>query len=89
MPEHKVHLLIDKIILGKEYKHVHRTLDEPYKWLGSRHRVSRHDPLWAFLRFGFSEEFISACLHIATDYGVSEAKRKVRKRSERRKKRKR
>ena len=76
MPSHEIHRKIDKLILGKEFREVHKILDEPVKWLGKRHRISRHDLAFAFMRFGASEEFASACLHILTDFGVSKMRRK-------------
>jgi hypothetical protein len=62
-----VHRLIDRIFLGEEFPHVHRWMDEPYKWLGPRHRILRHSVPEVLLRFGLSKEFLSACLHILAD----------------------
>lgn len=74
MPSHKIHRLVDKLILGKEYD-VHRILDEPYKWLNKKHRVSRHNIPFVILRFGFSDELVSACLHILTDKVIKKRRR--------------
>jgi len=32
MPKHKIHRYIDKLFLGREFPHVHRWMDEPYKF---------------------------------------------------------
>ena len=80
MPSHKIHRLIDRLIIGKEYKHVHRVLDKPYKWLGKKHRVSRHNIPFVLLRFGLSEEFIAGCLHILADKVITGKTIKKKKR---------
>ena len=79
MPSHRTHRMIDRLFLGKEYPHVHRWMDRPCKWLGPKHRVLRHSFEEAFLKYGFSEEFLSACLHILADYGLSERRRRRRR----------
>ena len=80
--------MIDRIFLGKEREDVHAWMDEPYRWLGPKHRILRHDPLTVALKYWNDPEgFMSALLHILTDYGVSKygkfctkAKRKRKKR---------
>jgi hypothetical protein len=87
MPEHKIHRMIDRLFLGKEREDVHAWMDEPYKWLGPKHRILRHDPITLLLKYYDDPEgFLAGLLHIATDWGVSEfnksrknAKRKKRK----------
>jgi len=76
MPSHDVHRQIDRLFLGKEYDHVHKWMDEPVKWLGFNHRICRHNPLILLMRFGPTDEFVSAMLHLGTDWGVTELRRK-------------
>jgi hypothetical protein len=78
MPTHKVHELIDKLVLGERYPDTHDWIDEPVKWLGARHRVQRHNatvPAVIFIRelmaSGDAEKALkkglSATLHLAAD----------------------
>jgi len=80
MPPHRIHKKIDRIFLGKEYPDVHRDMDEPAKWLGKRHRILRHDPVYVFLRFAPDwNRVASGLLHIAADMaerGLRKWKRK-------------
>lgn len=78
MPSHRKHRLLDKLILKKQYPHVHRWMDKPYKLLGKKHRKLRHSEIELFLRFGASKEFIAGLLHIYLDNAYSK-KRKIRK----------
>jgi hypothetical protein len=70
MPSRQVHEMIDLLILGKKYPKVHKTLDLPHKWLGSRHRVLFHDEVTAML-IGYmisgNEGMLSALLHVWLD----------------------
>jgi len=71
MPSHKVHLLIDRIVLGREYPHVHKWKDKPAARLGWAHRKERHN-FWANLVLAILsrrpvEVFISATLHDLAD----------------------
>jgi hypothetical protein len=44
MPSHKIHRLIDRLVLGKEMEIVHLIKDHPYKlWPGKKHREWLHD----------------------------------------------
>jgi hypothetical protein len=67
VPKHKIHRYIDRFFLGKEFPHVHRWIDEPYKYLGRKHRILRHTPQEVILKFGFSDEALSGLLHILAD----------------------
>jgi hypothetical protein len=79
MPDHKTHHLVCKLILGKARPDVDRFIDEPYRWLKSRHRILRHDPVTLFLKYHNDPEgFFAGLLHILTDFGVSEVKRRER-----------
>ena len=79
MPDHKTHHLVCKLILGKARPDVDRYVDEPYRWLGAKHRILRHDPISLFVKYHDDPEgFFAGMLHILTDFGVSEAKRKKR-----------
>ena len=45
MPSRKVHNLLAKILLGKDYDEVNKLKDLPSLLLGPSHRVVFHDPL--------------------------------------------
>jgi hypothetical protein len=78
MPDHKTHHLVCKFFLGKARPDVDKFIDEPYRWLKSRHRILRHDPVTLFLKYHNDPEgFFAGLLHILTDFGVSEVKRHV------------
>jgi len=80
LPSHRVHRLIDRLLLGREYPEVHRYIDEPYKVLGPRHRVLRHDLLTVLQLASIDPAYgASALLHILADYGSSYLKRKARR----------
>lgn len=71
MPSHKVHRAVDRLLLGREYEDVHAWMDEPFRWLGPKHRILRHDPLSIAVRYwNDPNRALSAFLHIVTD-GVS------------------
>jgi len=78
MARHKVHRMVDRLILGRPYSNVHRWMDEPYKWLGKKHRILRHDPISLFLKYGAGPEFLSGLLHIAVDMTWKEKNLKKR-----------
>lgn len=80
MPSHRVHRLIDRMLLGREYPSVHRFLDEPYRILGPRHRILRHD-LLTILALASQDPVlgVSALLHVLTDYGYTALRRRLRK----------
>jgi len=78
MPDHKTHHKLSQALLGKAYPDVDRWIDEPYKYLGSRHRVLRHDaltPAVVFMRelakSGDAEKALkkslAALIHISAD----------------------
>jgi len=80
LPSHRVHRVVDRMLLGRECPSVHRFLDEPYKLLGSRHRILRHD-LLTILALAAQDPVLgaSALLHVLTDYGYSALRRRLRK----------
>ena len=79
MPDHRTHRFIDRIFLGREREDVHSWMDAPYKQLGPKHRVLRHDPISLFAKYHDDPEgFFAGMLHILTDFGVSEARRNRR-----------
>lgn len=81
MPSHKTHKMIDVLILGRAHPEVHKYLDEPVKWLGPRHRILRHSlPEILAKYWNDPERLASAYLHLMADYGLSEIKRKSRRR---------
>jgi hypothetical protein len=70
MPDHKIHELVDMLLLGKTYPEVHDFLDMYQSTLQSRHRLLLHD------EFGISEVWngtgdynamLSAYYHIMLD----------------------
>jgi hypothetical protein len=74
MPSREVHLLLDKLVLGKGYPRVHKTLDLPSLWMGARHRSLMHDVLTAMfvgLLVGNSEGAMSALMHVWLDKQLS------------------
>lgn len=74
MPSWRLHRLVDKIVLGREYPEVHRALDLPYLWLGPKHRILFHDPITATM-MGYAiagpRGALSALLHITLDRELS------------------
>jgi len=81
MPSRKVHKLIDRLLLGREYEYVHKFKDYPSKFLGPRHRVLFHD-LLTDVAIGLltrdPKALASAVLHDLTDIVHSRAKRELR-----------
>lgn len=79
MPDHRTHHAIAKLLLGKAYPDVDAWMDEPYKWLGARHRILRHNALTTpsvvfmreLLKSGDAEKALkkaaAALIHIAAD----------------------
>jgi len=77
MPSHRLHRLVDRMVLGKEYPDVHRWIDEPYRYLGKRHRILRHSPLEIMLKYHSDpNRLIAGLLHIALDYASSRRSRR-------------
>jgi len=68
MSSHGIHRLIDKLFLGKEFPHVHKWIDESYKYLGRKHRLLRHTLKKIFIKYGFSDEVISGLLYVDQRY---------------------
>jgi len=69
---HRQHRLVDVFFLGREYPDVHSWMDEPYRWLGRRHRILRHDPLSILLKYlDDPGRLASAYLHIIADKSSS------------------
>jgi hypothetical protein len=77
---HKEHQALDRILLGREYKHVHEWMDEPARWLGPRHRILRHSPIELLLRYGVSDELVAGLLHLEADKVSSALKKSARRR---------
>jgi hypothetical protein len=77
MPSHKAHRFIDRLFLNSEREDVHRWIDAPYKYLGKKHRIMRHDPLTLIVKYHDDPEALaSALLHILADEGVSRLRRR-------------
>lgn len=71
MPTHKVHKLVNKLVLKKEHEDVNLLLDLPYLWLGKKHRALFHDekttPLAVYLITKDKDKALAAYLHILLD----------------------
>jgi hypothetical protein len=83
MPEHKIHMQLDKLVLGKSYPEVHRALDLLPMKLGLYHKLF-HDESTAMM-IGYLLDgpsgALSALLHIWLD------RQKIHKHAERNKSR--
>ena len=69
MPSGEIHRKITKLILGKPYSKVHRILDLPHIFYGSKHRKLFHSidgVLLGYLLDG-EEGALAAAIHILTD----------------------
>jgi len=77
MPDHKIHRLIDKLLLGKEYPYVHKFAD---LILGKGHREKwGHKPshiLLTYLLTNDIDALISHILHIKSDKEICLQKKK-------------
>jgi len=66
----KQHERITKLLLGSDYKHIHKFLDFPYLFLGKKHRKLFHDTLTPLL-VGFilkdKKAYDASNLHIISD----------------------
>jgi hypothetical protein len=71
MPKHKVHLYVDRTVLGKAHPKVHKALDAPIKLLGKKHRVVFHSLPEAFAIGALAESSFeggfAGVLHVITD----------------------
>jgi hypothetical protein len=71
MPKHKVHLYVDRTVLGKAHPKVHKALDSPIKLLGRKHRVVFHSLPEAFAIGALAESSLegglAGVLHVITD----------------------
>ncbi|MEM4977397.1 MAG: hypothetical protein QXT64_08745 [Desulfurococcaceae archaeon] len=70
MPSRQMHELFDKLFFNKKHSKVHKLLDLPSSFLGTKHRTILHDELQALL-LGYvidgPEGALSALLHIWLD----------------------
>jgi len=83
MPERKTHLLIDRLLLGKEYPFVHGMLDIATPILGPHHRRVTHTPemlAYIFLKSGGNlNALIAGEIHILADREFSRSQKFLRK----------
>lgn len=81
MPSREFHKIISKILFGETGDKVHKYMDEPYKWLGNKHRSQRHDTLTiALLQMTQGNQAgLHAAAHIITDKTMSAAFNKMNK----------
>ena len=74
MPNRKVHNLLAKILLGKDYDEVNKLKDLPSIFLGPSHRTLFHDPL-ADVLIGYlyddPKALLAAVLHDVVDKAFS------------------
>lgn len=62
MPSAWVHATIDLIAYGRSYFDIHKEKDEPYKTLGYKHRVVRHEWYQAFEKEWTLHDPFPSCL---------------------------
>lgn len=69
MPDHKLHITVDLLFLGKEFPEVHSYLDMFQPYLQSNHRMLNHDMNTVeYLANEYGDEIaLSALLHIMLD----------------------
>jgi len=83
MPSRRVHELVDLLLFGRKYTHVHRWMDAPRRFLGKRHRILRHHPIKTpiavFLMTRDVRASLSAYAHIKLDQLEARLKRALRK----------
>ncbi|MCR6691571.1 MAG: hypothetical protein MRT15_04205 [archaeon YNP-LCB-003-016] len=78
MPSHRVHKLIDRLILGRSYGRVHRYMDS-LSFLGPWHRfLPPHDPFSLLIHAENPQEIFSGLMHISTDILSSELRKRMR-----------
>jgi len=69
MPIGAEHRKFSKMRTGNEHSKIHNYIDHPHKWLGSVHRIERHDyKTLAFILEKYGEEsFQEAFYHYMDD----------------------
>jgi len=70
MPDHKLHLVVDHLVLGRGYPEVHKFLDQFQPVLQSNHRMYLHDKKAVELVWQATGDYgttNSAILHIILD----------------------
>lgn len=69
MPDHKLHITVDLIFLGKEFPEVHKFMDMFQPILQSNHRAINHDmeTVMKIAEENGGEAAMSAYLHIMLD----------------------
>ena len=70
MPAREIHLLDDRLLLGREFPEVHAYIDRPVKWMGKKHRRIRHDLETVMLILAVTRDplaAVSAIMHISRD----------------------
>ena len=75
MPDHKTHRRFARVF-GLDSSDIDRLMDEPYKILGGRHRILRHDPSFiiALLLDKGIDAGLKAWLHLILDEDKSLAR---------------
>jgi len=75
MPSREFHKLVSKMLFGNDGNEIHKWVDEPFKWLGNKHRSERHDPFTvAMLQMTKGKDAaLHAAAHIVTDKVFSAA----------------
>ena len=71
MPKHKLHRYAAKILLGKAYPEVDSAIDQPYIFLGRKHRKMFHSPKEAcalgYLAAGSHGGGLAGLVHVWVD----------------------
>jgi hypothetical protein len=79
VPSHRVHKLIDRLILGRSYGRVHRYMDS-LPFLGPWHRLlPPHDPISLLIYADSPKEILSGVLHLSLDLASTEVKKRFKR----------
>lgn len=78
MPSRRVHNFLNRIIFGSSYDKINAAIDEPFKYLGRKHRILYHNPLEAGI-IGLTKTsdingFMAGFLHVYVDQTCSDNK---------------
>ena len=76
MPSHRIHRLIDRLLLGEEQGDVHRFLDS-LAFLGKSHRRLPPHDLFSLVIYarGDAKKLLAGLVHLMLDEAESKAKR--------------
>jgi len=78
VPSRRIHSMVTRMLLGKDYEWLHCLIDFPSRWLGKRHRILMHsdvDPLITLVMTGDPDAALAHYLHIKLDRMCSRDKK--------------